>query len=88
MKSTIFEFIRNLMFLAVLIYILWYNHTKQEQRDNVIELLDHKVDSLITINKPLVHKIDSLSDHIHFTDTSHFKWCDFVPNGKYKPYGE
>jgi hypothetical protein len=31
-------------------------------------------------------KIDPIGEHIRFVDSSHFDWCGFEPNNKYKPY--
>lgn len=73
MKNKIFEFIRTLIIFTFLIYISFYNHGKQKMRDeNIEKMMDTQ---------------DSLSDHIHFMDSSHYDNCSFKPNEKYKPFG-
>ena len=67
----------DVLLIGILIILSFYLNSKHRN-----ELHKEVMDTI----KPVVHKIDSISDHIHFTDTSHFKWCDFVPNGKYKAY--
>ena len=72
MKKKAYILIKDLTVLFILMYVLWYNNEKQEQRDSNIESIKLSQDS---INKSWRYVIDY-----------HFESCDFTPKSGFIPF--